>query len=421
MRQSVKRAATTAATLMVTGMAITAPALAQNNVSVIMSGLDNPRGLAFGADGGLYVTEAGRGGSGIAEIRSGSGDIEGYGATSGVSRFLNGVQQRVVVGLPSLANQSGPQPGGGATGLQDIVFDGAGQAFGIVGFGADPALRSAPITPVSATSSGGLGVFGAGFGQLVRLNVAAGTSTNVVDVAAFESASNPDGQDLNSNPYALAVAPGGSGFAVVDAGANALLRSAPGSATSLLSLFPPQPNPLPFGPPAYQAVPTSVALGADGAFYVGQLTGFPFPAGGANVFRVDAVTGQRTVAASGFTNIIDLAFGASGDNSLYVLQLTANGLAAPNGPGAGQLLRVDLATGAKTVIAGANEGLLFPTGLAAGSDGAFYVSNRGNFAGGGQVLRISVQAIPEPGTLALVGAVLPPILIAVKRRGRRRA
>jgi hypothetical protein len=32
--------------------------------TVVATGLDNPRGLAFGTDGTLYVAEAGRGGSG---------------------------------------------------------------------------------------------------------------------------------------------------------------------------------------------------------------------------------------------------------------------------------------------------------------------------------------------------------------------
>ena len=36
-------------------------AVAQATVSVVMSGLDSPRGLAFGPEGALYVTEAGRG------------------------------------------------------------------------------------------------------------------------------------------------------------------------------------------------------------------------------------------------------------------------------------------------------------------------------------------------------------------------
>src|SRR5262245_65824009 len=40
------------------GTAVTPPG------TVVMSGLDNPRHLAFGPEGGLYVAEAGRGGSG---------------------------------------------------------------------------------------------------------------------------------------------------------------------------------------------------------------------------------------------------------------------------------------------------------------------------------------------------------------------
>ena len=52
-----------------------------------------------------------------------------------------------------------------------------------------------------------------------------------------------------------------------------------------------------------EAVPTSVVEGPDGAFYVGQLTGFPFPVGGANVYRVRPGKAP-TVYASGFTNIV---------------------------------------------------------------------------------------------------------------------
>ena len=40
------------------------------------------------------------------------------------------------------------------------------------------------------------------------------------------------------------------------------------------------------GPGNMQAVPTSVEVGPDGHYYVSQLTGFPFPVGGANIFRV---------------------------------------------------------------------------------------------------------------------------------------
>ena len=84
------------------------------------------------------------------------------------------------------------------------------------------------------------------------------------------------------------------------------------------------------------AVPTSVAQGPDGGFYVGQLTGFPFPVGGANVYRI--VPGQAPqVFASGFTNIIDIAFDKQG--TLYVLEIFQNGLLS--GDPTGALIRVD--------------------------------------------------------------------------------
>jgi hypothetical protein len=41
-----------------------APAATPPAVTVVMSGLDNPRGLALGRNGTLYVAEAGRGGTG---------------------------------------------------------------------------------------------------------------------------------------------------------------------------------------------------------------------------------------------------------------------------------------------------------------------------------------------------------------------
>jgi sugar lactone lactonase YvrE len=129
-----------------------------------------------------------------------------------------------------------------------------------------------------------------------------------------------------------------------------------------------------------QAVPTTVAQGPDGALYVGQLTGFPFPVGGARVYRV--VAGQApTVYADGFTNIIDLAFGP--DGTLYVLEIATNGLLG--GDLTGRLVKVR-PDGAKTTILA--DPLVAPGGLAVGADGALYVTNRSIFAGNGEVLRI---------------------------------
>ena len=91
----------------------------------------------------------------------------------------------------------------------------------------------------------------------------------------------------------------------------------------------PAEGPLPF-PPFTQvptdAVPTSVVHGPDGAYYISQLTGFPFEKGDANIWRV--VPGQpATVYASGLTNMTDLAFAP--DGSLYAVEISANGLLSP--------------------------------------------------------------------------------------------
>ena len=68
----------------------------QITAEVVMSGLNNPRGIAVGADGGVYVTEAGTGafGTGNANpvsVVAASGATEFYGTTGSVSRYLSGL------------------------------------------------------------------------------------------------------------------------------------------------------------------------------------------------------------------------------------------------------------------------------------------------------------------------------------------
>jgi hypothetical protein len=84
------------------------------------------------------------------------------------------------------------------------------------------------------------------------------------------------------------------------------------------------------------SVPTSVAVGPDGALYVGELTGGPFAPGLATIWRV--VPGRAPQAfCSGFSYVIDLDFDRSG--SLYVLE-HAGGANGPFAGTPGRLLRV---------------------------------------------------------------------------------
>src|SRR4051812_43954344 len=82
------------------------------DMPVVMSGLDNPRGMDFGPQGALYVAEAGRGGGPGAPGLVLRGTTLTYGATGAVSRLWKGEQQRVASGLPSLAQANGNEAAG---------------------------------------------------------------------------------------------------------------------------------------------------------------------------------------------------------------------------------------------------------------------------------------------------------------------
>src|SRR5919201_2782833 len=183
--------------------------------SVVMSGLDNPRGLAFGPEGALYVAEAVRRGSGPCVVLRGAPQC--YGPTGAVSRLWRGKQERVADGMPSYGTAAS------TTGPHDISFLGRGGAYVTIGLGLEGQPRSA------------LAGVGDQFGRLVHLPASGGWRL-VADIAAYEFAANPGGGPLDSNPYGLLAEPGSR--VVADAGANALLRVGANGDISTLAVFP---------------------------------------------------------------------------------------------------------------------------------------------------------------------------------------
>jgi hypothetical protein len=341
---------------------------AQSSRLVVASGLDNPRGLSFGPGGFLYVVEAGRGGDSSLCLPQPDAPPTApprcYGPSGAITRVTGlGAHQRVVVGLPSLAGPDGAQ----ATGPTDIAF-GFGAAFVTTGLAADPAARAE------------LEANGVRLGSLVRIDTT-GQWADLLDLAAYEAAANPDGGLPDSNPYGLLLRANGGVFA--DAGGNSLINITPTGVMSTLAVFPTRSVPHPFAPGdvPMQSVPTSVVEGPDGSLFVGELTGFPFPVGGARVYVVPANGGTPAVIAEGFTNIIDIAL--ADDGTGYVLEHDADGLLGPGT--AGRLSRVS-ANGTVTVLTEAN--LTKPGGIAIGPDGALYITNMSTSAGAGEVVRL---------------------------------
>jgi hypothetical protein len=328
---------------------------------VVANGLDNPRGLTFGPDGTLYVAEAGRGGDWPCFTNS-EPTFVCFGGTGAITQVQKGLQSRVVRGLPSLAAAGG----GGATGPHGVGLLANGQLLVSIGLGAPP----------STVAKGGL-IPNSALGELVRV-VGPHRWMRVASLAAYEASANPDKTDLDTNPYGLLVLPDRT--VVADAGGNSVVAVTAEGTVSTVAAFPPTMVKLPFPPFApvpTDAVPTAVAKGPDGALYVSQLTGFPFPVGGSTIWRLG--DGGPTPFRTGFTNVVDLAFGP--DGSLYVVEIDSSSLLAPPEM-IGALIRV-APDGTRTTIAG---DLFSPGGVAVGPDGVPYVSVCSVCAGKGQVL-----------------------------------
>jgi hypothetical protein len=342
--------------------AVPAAAHRDKGPEVVATGLDNPRGLDVDHHGSIYVTEAGRGGAGPCMPGPEGGEVC-IGASGAVTKAWHGGQRRIVDGLPSVAGADG----NGAIGPSDVELRWWGSALLTVGLAADPSARA------------GFGELGAGLGQLYKLSHRG--PEPVADIAQFEADANPDGTlPPDSNPHSVTTKWGRT--YVADAGGNTIVKVRKSGEISTVAVFPDRIVDAPPGFPEpqvpMQAVPTSVVVGPDGALYVGQLTGFPFVEGGANVYRIGR-DGQPEVYASGFTNVTGIAFDRHG--RLYVVEFASNGILSMDPTGA--LIRVD-PDGSRETIA---DDLVNPTGVAVSRKGNVYVSNHGAEAGLGEVLR----------------------------------
>jgi hypothetical protein len=268
-----------------------ATASAAPKISVFATGIDNPRGLDLGSDGTLYVASAGHAGPTCADKKENC-----FGLTSRIWAVSPaGVKRTVAKGMLS----GGAADGTFEAGIDDVSISPSGRIFTVSGSGTPKDIKSAPKA------------FGAAAGKLIE--VTSGIPNPLAAIDVFEWAHNSDGVkgDRNSNPYGVLAL--SDREIVADAGANALLNVDANGFVSLLAVLPKVGK--------SQAVPTSLALGPDGAVYLGELA-LGAGKGKARVVKVPLDGTPQSVYADGFSTITGLDFGP--DGSLYVTELSTN-------------------------------------------------------------------------------------------------
>jgi sugar lactone lactonase YvrE len=331
--------------------------------------LFNPRGIAAGPGGSLFVAQSGAGL--ITQI--------GTKGNGSVSTFAT---------LPTQSSDLGD------LGPVDVAVSGLGSTY---------VLMSGPASSA-----------GSPFAQLDRVQPNGKTSL-IADIGAFEARpENLDPYDQGdppfpeeSNPNGLAVL-SGNRILVADAANNSLpLIDKQGHITRVARFKPESllwPAGLPFGPPEgtpvlVESVPTAVAVGPDGAWYVSELKGDPFIKGSSRIWRIEPgsvgaicdpeapQSGPCRTVGTDFSSVIDLTFGA--DGTMYVLEIAKNGLGDVfffGGPPIGALWAVK--GGQKTELGAGT--LLFPGGVVQGKNGALYVTTGAVFGpGAGAVVRVT--------------------------------
>lgn len=222
-----------------------------------------------------------------------------------------------------------------------------------------PTADGSPITGISDIGRGNFfAVSGRVFAneqEAILWRVSRGNASRISDIQAFEEAQDPDASIYDprcnnvapfvagpqSDPYHM-TALNGREVLIADAAGNTLLSAKTDGSIDWVALFPPatdENGDVPTNPITLdteevidckaQPVPTSVAVGPDGAYYVGELTGTPAIPGMSRIWRVEA-DAMNTVcpsddcelAVSGLTSTIDLTFGP--DGMLYVAEYDKN-------------------------------------------------------------------------------------------------
>lgn len=355
-------------------------ARAAADVRVVVSGLNDPRGLAFGPHGDLYIAEAGSGGAtvstagGCDQVQPPVGPYRG-GASGRVMKLApNGALTVVASGLPSA--EASPAIGGDKLGVADVAF-------------VDDKLVA---LEAGAGCSHGHALANNGILRLRRggISLVADLSAWLLAHPGAKGAEQPRNADyepdgtwfsmLVQDDKIYTVEPNHGLLVSVDADDDRDGDRRRGRVRLVRDLF------ATFGDHTY------TALAADrGDIYVGTLGQIVFgPAGPpvpdfANSFEAGIYKlprhGAPVQVASGLHAVLGVAFDAR--HRMYALQSPIFI------PGTGSLVRVLPGGQTETIVSG----LIFPSSLRLGPDHALYLSECAYHCapGEGRVLRVGID------------------------------
>lgn len=330
-------------------------------VTVVASGLNEPRNLIWGPYGHLLVSEAGV----PPTVCEGT---ECFGLNGEIADISSGTAVPVVTGLATYDDS------GFVVGISGMAYVDH-HLYTVVTHTPLPAVPASIPADMTAVLNQQLGMV---------LDVTGGHIRAVANPGAYNYEWATEHKALapndfpDSNPYDLVPKPGG-GFYLVDAATDVLNSVSRDGRVRVLAF-------IPNTPPGSDSVPSCVTMGPGGDVYVGQLTGTGNNGTAANIYRYDPRNGSLKVWQSGLSAITGCGFGANGD--FYATEFDTNGL-LPGQSLAGEVIQISH-NGTRTVL-GAGQ-LTAPVGFLAGGDGSIYVVNNSIFTGTssptGEVVRI---------------------------------